>query len=269
MRLDVGVWIPLVMLALAGLLAAWLLTGTWIVGDIDYVAADSTLAPRVEQRGASPVRVAGTFGAIPATHVTATTEPALQRQLAQADDPAAVIAARRDEIYNDPEAPVGGNPQGDVTIVEFFDYNCPYCRQVASVLDELVQTDPNIRLVYKEFPILGPNSTFAARAALAARKQGKYLEFHSALMMGRRVADEAAVLEFARIAGLDIDRLKADMEDPAIGAILERNLSLADALHISGTPAFVIADEIYPGAAELADFQRLIAAARESADPGQ
>ena len=269
MRADVGVVIPLVVLALCGLVAAWLLTGSWIVDDAGYVAANSTPAPQIEQRGSNLERVASTFAAIPAMSIAATSQPSPVSELAQVDDPASVIAARRDEIYNDPDAHVSGNPQGDITIVEFFDYNCPYCRQVASVLDELMQSDPNIRVVYKEFPILGPNSTFAARAALAARKQEKYLEFHSAVMMGRRVADQATVLEFARIVGLDIDRLKTDMENPAIAAILERNLSLAEALHISGTPAFVIADKIYPGAAELADFQQVIAAARKSADPGQ
>lgn len=190
-------------------------------------------------------------------------------QLARADHLPAVIATRHDEIYSDPEAPVGGNPHGDVTIVEFFDYNCPYCRKVASVLDELVRTDANIRIVYKEYPILGPNSTFAARAALAARNQGKYLEFHKAVMLGRRVVDAATVMEFAHVAGLDIERLKADMENPAVDAIIERNLSLAEALQVSGTPAFIIADDLYSGAAELEDFRRVIAQVRDATDPAQ
>ena len=263
MRADAGLVIPLALLALAGSLAAWVLSGTWIVEDKRSAPMTSTL---VDQRNLH--YAPGAFLVTPGTSAPVVSSASVS-QIAQADDPAAVIAARREEIYNDPEALVAGNPQGDITIVEFFDYNCPYCRGVASVLDELIQTDPNIRLVYKEFPILGPNSTFAARAALAARNQGKYLDFHSAMMMGRRVADESTVLEFARIVGLDIDLLKTDMEDPAIGAILQRNLSLAEALQIRATPTFVIADEIYSGAAELADFQRVVAAARDSGDSGQ
>ena len=261
MRLDVGIAIAIFFLAVAGVLTARQQTDSRVVGEAGQSAF--VFASQLQQKA-----MPGVAASTP-MNVEAVAHPIKALQLAQADDLTAVIATRRDEIYSDPEAPVGGNPKGDVTIVEFFDYNCPYCRKVASVLDELMQTDANIRIVYKEFPILGPNSTFAARAALATRNQGKYLEFHKAVMLGRRVADKVTVMEFARMAGLDIDRLKADMENPAVDAILRRNLSLAEALQISGTPAFIIADDLYAGAAELEDFRRVIAEVRESADPAQ
>src|SRR3546814_7249794 len=96
-----------------------------------------------------------------------------RQRTAQTDEIGQIIAARSDEIFNDPATPVGGNPQGDVSLVEFFDYNCPYCRRVAPTLVEIEKDDPELRFVYKEWPILGPNSEFAARAELASRKQGK------------------------------------------------------------------------------------------------
>ncbi|MGH6962816.1 MAG: DsbA family protein, partial [Dongiaceae bacterium] len=183
-------------------------------------------------------------------------------QTADAGDLAAVIAERRDEIYSDPAAPVAGNPQGDVTVVEFFDYNCPYCRDAASVLAELLESDPGVRLVYKEFPILGPDSVVAAHAALAAHRQGKYVDFHDAVMLGRRSASEETVLRVAAVAGLDIARLKADIQDPAIEAIIQRNLNLARALGISATPSFVIGDRVYAGAAGIEDFRTVVAQVR-------
>jgi protein-disulfide isomerase len=108
-----------------------------------------------------------------------------------------VLQARADEIFRDPDSPTGGNPNGDVTLVEFFDYNCPYCRQVAPVVTKAEQADSQLRVVYKEFPILGPNSMVAAKAALAAHKQGKYVEFHRALYQLRGAIDEGKAMEAA------------------------------------------------------------------------
>ena len=161
-------------------------------------------------------------------------------------------------MFRDPDSPVAGNPTGDVTLVEFFDYNCPYCRQVAPLLTEAQAADPRLRVVFKEFPILGPGSTFAAKAALAAHKQGKYVAFHDRLMKGRGAVDEAKVLEAAAAAGLDVDRLRAEAAAPAIQAMLERNLDLARALRINGTPGFVVGDTILVGATDLKGLQALI-----------
>jgi protein-disulfide isomerase len=192
-----------------------------------------------------------------------------QRQrAAEAENLKRTIAERNAEILNDPAAPVGGNPAGDITLVEFFDYNCPYCRRVAPTVVELEQGDPDLRLVYKEFPILGPGSQFAARAALASRKQRKYVPFHNALMQATEQVSEEVVMETAREVGLDTEQLKVDMRDPAIQEAIGRNLQLANALGITGTPSFIIGEEVVPGAVDLRTLQSLIARARRGQEAG-
>ncbi|MEX2127242.1 MAG: DsbA family protein [Xanthobacteraceae bacterium] len=187
------------------------------------------------------------------------------RQNAAAESEAAtVLKMRAEEILRDADSPVGGNPNGDVSLVEFADYNCPYCRRVAAVMIEAEAADPQLRIVYKEFPILGPNSTFAAKAALAAHRQGKYPPFHKALMQSQGQADESSVLEVARSVGVDVERMKADMNDAAIGTAIERNLALAQVLRITGTPGFVIGKEIVRGAIDLKTMQALIQRARRA-----
>jgi protein-disulfide isomerase len=174
----------------------------------------------------------------------------------------AVLKARAEEVFRDADTPVGGNPNGDVSLVEFFDYNCPYCRQMAPVMIQVEAADAQLRVVFKEFPILGPNSVFAAKAALAAHKQGKYVAFHQALMQVRTATDATRVLEVANQTGLNVERLKADMDDPAIRATIEKNLALARALRIEGTPGFVIGDQILRGATDLQTLQAWIRDAR-------
>ena len=165
------------------------------------------------------------------------------------------------ELYHDASSPVGGNPKGDVTIVEFFDYNCGYCKRVVPTVAAVLRNDPNVRVVYKEFAILGPQSVAAARAALAAKRQGKYHEFHVALMSAER-ADENSVAATARALGLDYAQLVKDMGDPAIEEQLERNYRLATAIGINGTPAFVIGDRLVPGAVDEAAMMEIIATER-------
>lgn len=189
-----------------------------------------------------------------------------RQRASQTDGVARIIASRSEEIFNDPTTPVGGNPQGDVSLVEFFDYNCPYCRRVASTLAQIEESDPNLRIVYKEWPILGQSSVFAARAALASRKQDKYAAFHNALMQASRRVDEGTVLEIAAQVGLDVAQLKQDMEAPEITRAITRNRELAKALRISGTPSFVIGDQILKGAAGEDLMRRYIREARRS-DP--
>ena len=171
-----------------------------------------------------------------------------------------------DELFKDPTSPVGGNPNGDVTIVEFFDYQCGYCKRVFPRLEKLLIDDSNLRFVFKEMPILGPNSVFAARAALAARKQGEkqYVAFHKVMMASRGSLNKASVLRFATDAGLDVERLKGDMEDDNINDMIRRNLKLADALSINGTPAFVIGDTIVRGAVDLLKLKILVERARNT-----
>jgi protein-disulfide isomerase len=178
-----------------------------------------------------------------------------------------VLKARADEVFRDPASPVGGNPAGDVTMVEFFDYNCPYCRRVAGPMRETMAADPQLRVVYKEFPILGPNSVIAAKAALAADRQGRYVAFHDALMQEKGVADESSALRIAAEVGLDVARLKADMADSAIQSAIDRNLKLAQVLRIGGTPGFVIGDQILRGAADGATLRALVAKTRNKPSP--
>ncbi|WP_292277973.1 DsbA family protein, partial [Mesorhizobium sp.] len=188
-----------------------------------------------------------------------------QRQReAQAAQVKQVVKARADDLFRDKRSPVGGNAEGNVTLVEFFDYNCPYCRMMAPIMDQAVAGDPQLRIVYKEFPILGPDSVFAAKAALAADKQGKYAAFHKALYGSKTRVTEAAVLKIAADAGLDVERMKTDMQQPDIKASIDRNTELAQALGITGTPGFVIGDQIFPGATDLVTLKKLLEQARTS-----
>ena len=187
-----------------------------------------------------------------------------RQQAAQAEAAKQTIASKADEILRDPAAPVGGNEAGDVTLVEFFDYNCKYCRAVAPTITEVLAADPGLRLVYKEFPILGDGSTAAARVTLAAGRQGKYHELHQALMGASASVTEQSALDAAAGFGLDMARLRRDMADPAIAAAIARNQALAAELGINGTPGFVIGQEIVPGAIDRATLDGLIAKARET-----
>jgi protein-disulfide isomerase len=173
------------------------------------------------------------------------------------------VAQHRRDIFDDPATPAAGNPEGDVTIVEFFDYRCPYCKQVQPALESLVEQDPKLRLVYKEFPVLGPASVTAAHAALAARRQGKYDAFHAAMMAAHGQITDNTVYQVAASVGLDVDRLKRDMASPEIAQALKANLTLADALDIRGTPAFIIGDRVVPGAVDIDALKTMVADARK------
>jgi len=178
---------------------------------------------------------------------------------------AATVAAHRSELFADPESPVGGNPNGDVTVVEFFDYNCPYCREAAPMLEKLVAQDHQVRVVYKEFPILGPGSHFAAQAALAANKQGKYLPFQKAMLSYQGSIAEDSAMSIAKQVGLDTGRLQQDMLDAKVAAELAQTHTLADTLRLSGTPSFVVGDTVFRGLVDLQTLEHEVAAARQKA----
>ena len=193
---------------------------------------------------------------------------ALREAQAKADSDADTKAAqvlrdRRHEVFDDPATPVGGNPQGDVTIVEFFDYRCPYCKQVHPAIQKLLDQDRKLRFVYKEFPVLGEQSDIAAHAALAARLQGKYEPLHNAMMAAKGQITEDVVYRLAGSVGLDVDRLKRDMTDPEIDRALSANRALAKALELRGTPGFIIGDHIVPGAIDLDALKTMVADARK------
>jgi len=149
----------------------------------------------------------------------------------------------REMILNDPDAPIGGNPKGDVTIVAYLDYNCPFCKKSTPDLDRIVKEDGKIRLVYKDWPILFPTSIYGAQLALAAKYQGKYEVAHHALMgiPGHGIS-ETAMLAAIKAAGIDMTRLQADMKAHAadIEALIKRNMAQGDAMGFSGTPTFLV-----------------------------
>lgn len=187
------------------------------------------------------------------------------RQIAQEQEAKSyTLKAHRDKIERHPMTPVTGNPEGDVTLVEFFDYNCPYCKKAFKDVAALEGEDPDLRIVWKEFPILGPVSRYAARVAMAADRQGKYMAFHTAAMTGARLASEEQVLKIAEEAGLNIEQLRKDMQDPAIEAYLDETIQLANALGINGTPAFVVGNEVISGAISKADMKNVIQFTRKN-----
>ncbi len=187
-----------------------------------------------------------------------------QEEAAQKSKAMAALKAKARDIQRDPNAPVAGNPQGDVTVVEFFDYRCPYCKAGHERLKQVVTKDGKIRLVLKEFPILGPESVFAARAALAAHRQDpkKYYGFHDALLSSKERLTNDLTLKIAATAGIDVERLKKDMAAPEISRMLEANADLAEELGINGTPAFIIGDALAPGALDAPALEKMIAEAR-------
>jgi protein-disulfide isomerase len=172
------------------------------------------------------------------------------------------IRAHLAQLTQDPGSPVGGNPQGKVTVVEFFDYQCGYCKRQVGELKKLLQADADVRLVYKDLPILGPPSVFAARAALAARKQGKHEALHEALMAISEPLTEELVLKIAAQSGLDTAQLEKDMADPSVSEALDRNFQLQRALNIEGTPALIVGTEFVPGAASAEALKALVARSR-------
>ena len=174
------------------------------------------------------------------------------------------VSENQAELYRDPDSPVGGNPNGDVTIVEFNDYQCPYCKRAYQAVKSVVGSDGKVKIVYKDIPILGEASKIAAQAALAAGKQGKHQPLHNALMEFTGKLDRDKILEIAVGVGIDRAQLEKDMEDPKIKAIIDRNMALASALGVRGTPAFVIGKQFVPGAVDAAALKQLIADARKS-----
>jgi len=184
----------------------------------------------------------------------------------QASAAAEVLSNQRNLLEQDPNAPVLGNPDGDVTVVEFFDYNCPYCRRAMKPVQGLLDADSNVRLVYREWPILGDGSVFAAKAALAARNQGKYEEFHWAMMAMNGRAEEASVLRVAKEVGLDTEQLRRDMEAPEVEEHIATSMRLTQSLGFNGTPSFVIGDELVPGFVEQPQLEEYVSKARAQAD---
>lgn len=172
-------------------------------------------------------------------------------------------------LTHDPADQLIGAPKGDVTIVEFFDYACPFCKAAEPALETLLQSDRGVKLVVKELPILSPQSMVASKVALAGAKQGKYAAFHQALLLHKGPLNEAAIYGVARDVGLDPARLRADINAPDIDRQIAGNLALARAVHVSGTPTFIVDDHFLTQPSGQIDFAAVVAAARKDrARPG-
>ncbi len=159
-------------------------------------------------------------------------------------------------------SPAAGNAKGDVTVVEFFDYNCGYCKHALDDVTKLVDDDKNVRVVFKDYPILAPSSTEAAKYALASQKQGKYYEFHQKLMHYPGEKNEQAFRSIAKDLGLDFDKLKKDADSDEISAVLEKNKQAAHDLGIDGTPAFIFNDTLIPGYIDVNTMKEMVGKAR-------
>ena len=165
-------------------------------------------------------------------------------------------------LREDAGDPILGNPDGNFVIYEFTDYNCGYCKRVFQPLQELLAGDSEIRLVIKEFPILSQTSVLAAQAGIAAQAQGVFPEFHVAMMTARGAISMESILDAAETAGADTARLQADMNSPAVAAIIDRTRAAAQALEISGTPGLVIGSQVIPGAISIEQMREIVAAER-------
>jgi protein-disulfide isomerase len=170
-------------------------------------------------------------------------------------------------VLRDPDIPVAGNADGDITIVEYFDYQCPYCRKIAPELRQVVRGDGKVRLVLKDWPILGPISVVASRMALASKYQDKYLQAHQALIGMNSRLTEPRLREVLAGAGIDVDRAAHDLgaNAKAIDAILARNGDQAEAFGFRGTPSFIVGKFRVPGVLTVAEFGQAIADARKAA----
>jgi len=185
---------------------------------------------------------------------------------AEAEKHEASITQNADAIFNSPRGVTLGNKDGDVTFVEFFDYNCGYCKRAMSDMLDLLKSDPKLKVVLKEFPVLSQGSVEAAQVAVAARMQDptgkKYLDFHQKLLGGRGQADKARAMAAAKDAGFDTAKLEKDMASPEAKATIEENFKLAEAMGMNGTPSYVIGKQIVVGAVGLEGLKEKISTAR-------
>ena len=173
-----------------------------------------------------------------------------------------VLTTQSKEIFYNPIDAVVGNPKGDVTVVEFMDYNCGWCKKSVIEMQSLVASDKNVRVVMKEFPIFGEGSEYAARAALASVKQGKYWELHQAMFASEGKITPEVVDMIAQEQGLDVAKMKVDMKAADIDAAIKKNQALAQSLALTGTPAFIVDDKLIPGYTDLANLQAMLAEVR-------
>jgi protein-disulfide isomerase len=187
-----------------------------------------------------------------------------RQAIAQAAEHQKIIVEKKASIFAAPTDFVLGNPNGDITVVEFFDYNCSWCKRAVNELSQLTRSDPRIRIVFKEFPIFGEDSAFAAKAAMASMKQNKYWEFHVALMKERGQVTKETVFRVAEKTGLDVAKLKAEMANPAYETALKETEATAAALGIKGTPGFIVDTRVNVGFLPADGLRELVADVRKT-----
>jgi protein-disulfide isomerase len=205
-----------------------------------------------------------TLGLLGAGAIMLGLEAAPRSALAEGDDEENVLTEAL--VLRDPEIPVAGNAKGDISIVEYFDYQCPYCRKLEPELRQVVQDDGKVRLIWKDWPILGPISVVASRMALASKYQNKYREAHEALIGVNSKLTQPRIHELLAGAGIDVDRATSDLTTnaKAIDAILARNNDQATAFGFNGTPSFIVGKFRVPGILTMAEFEQVIADARKA-----
>jgi len=184
-----------------------------------------------------------------------------KREAEQNERQKSALKTKQQDLLHDPASPISGNLKGEITLVEFYDYRCSYCKRAASAVTELQKVDPRVRVVYKDFPILGEPSELAAKAALASQAQGKHQVFHEALLASEGDMTKKKILKIAIAVGLNPKRLEAEMANPKWQAVIDKNRALARDLGISGTPGFIVGNELVPGALDLKGLKELIARA--------
>ena len=190
-----------------------------------------------------------------------------RQQAAETEKHRTAVVENKATLFSSPHQVVLGNPQGSVTMVEFFDYNCGYCKRAMSDMLDLIKNDSNLKFVLKEFPVLGEGSVDAARVAVAARMQDstgkKYIEFHQKLLGGRGGADKTRALAVAKEVGFDMPRLERDMGSDEVKKTIDENMKLAEALGVNGTPSYVVGQEVVVGAVGLDALREKISAERK------
>jgi protein-disulfide isomerase len=245
---------------LATVLALLLVAGSFQSARAQDAAAVGAYTPQEQARLESLVR--DYLLRNPEVVIEAIQEFQRRQQRLEAEAKARFLEEQRAAIFEHPESPAMG--EGSIAIVEFFDYRCPYCKRMAADLQKMVKANDDVRLVFKELPVLGEDSFVAAKWALAVDRQGKYEDYHFALMTQPGDLSVARLSALAESLGVDLARLETDLADPAIEQELQRTQALSQGLGVSGTPAFVIGDTMIPGAVPVAQLEQLIQELRKS-----